>query len=43
MADFELPATHYAQSGEVSVAYQTMGAGPIDVVLGPRLITSTIR
>ena len=39
MADFELPATHYAQSDEVSVAYQTMGAGPVDIVMVPGLFT----
>ena len=26
------PATHYAQSGDVSIAYQVLGHGPIDLV-----------
>jgi pimeloyl-ACP methyl ester carboxylesterase/DNA-binding winged helix-turn-helix (wHTH) protein len=26
------PATHYAQSGDVSIAYQVLGDGPIDLV-----------
>jgi pimeloyl-ACP methyl ester carboxylesterase len=26
------PATHYAQSGDVSIAYQVLGNGPIDLV-----------
>lgn len=25
----------YAQSGEISIAYQTIGDGPIDVVMAP--------
>src|SRR5436309_5812167 len=27
------PATRYAKSGEVSIAYQVVGEGPIDVVM----------
>src|ERR1700758_1271582 len=27
------PQTHYARSGDVSVAYQVLGSGPLDVVL----------
>ena len=26
------PETHYASSGEVNIAYQVLGTGPIDVV-----------
>ena len=37
--DLDLPATRYAQSGEVSIAYQTMGSGPIDIVLVPGFIS----
>ena len=33
MTDFKLPETRYAQSGEVSIAYQVMGDGPIDLIL----------
>jgi pimeloyl-ACP methyl ester carboxylesterase len=33
MTDFQLPETRYAQSGDVSIAYQVMGDGPIDVVV----------
>ena len=32
MTDARLPETHYAQSGDVSIAYQTMGEGPIDLL-----------
>jgi hypothetical protein len=30
MSDFVLPETRYALSGEVSIAYQVMGDGPVD-------------
>jgi pimeloyl-ACP methyl ester carboxylesterase len=39
MADVELPTTHYALSGKVHVAYQTMGAGPVDIVMVPGLFS----
>jgi len=39
MSDFVLPETHYALSGDVNIAYQTMGAGPVDLVLVPGLIS----
>jgi class 3 adenylate cyclase/pimeloyl-ACP methyl ester carboxylesterase len=39
MSDFELPVTRYAVSGNVNIAYQTMGSGPVDVVLVPGVVT----
>jgi pimeloyl-ACP methyl ester carboxylesterase len=39
MIDFVLPETHYAQSGELSIAYQVMGDGPIDIVVVPGLFS----
>jgi class 3 adenylate cyclase/alpha-beta hydrolase superfamily lysophospholipase len=39
MSDFVLPETHYALSGEVNIAYQVMGDGPVDLVLVPGLIS----
>jgi pimeloyl-ACP methyl ester carboxylesterase len=30
--DQELPETHYARSGDVNIAYQVVGQGPIDLV-----------
>ncbi len=39
MSDFILPTTRYAVSGEVNIAYQTMGDGPIDIVLVPGIIS----
>ena len=39
MADFELPVTRYATSGDVNIAYQTMGAGPIDIIMVPGFIS----
>lgn len=34
------PVTRYAQSGEVSIAYQTFGEGSIDVVMTPGFISN---
>jgi len=39
MTDFRLPETSYAQSGDVSIAYQVMGNGPIDMILVPGLFS----
>ena len=36
MSDFELPNTRYALSGDVNIAFQVMGDGPIDVIMVPR-------
>jgi class 3 adenylate cyclase len=40
MTGRDLPETRYAQSGDVSIAYQVMGDGPIDFVLIPGLISN---
>jgi pimeloyl-ACP methyl ester carboxylesterase len=34
-----VPATRYAKSGEVSIAYQTFGDGPVDLVFVPGFIS----
>ena len=34
-----LPETHYARSGDVCIAYQVTGAGPIDIVWAPGTTT----
>lgn len=39
MSDFKLPETQYAQSGDVSIAYQIMGDGPIDLILVPGFVS----
>jgi class 3 adenylate cyclase/alpha-beta hydrolase superfamily lysophospholipase len=39
MAHFKLPATHYALSGDVNIAYQVMGDGPVDIVLVPSTVS----
>ena len=39
MTEFKLPETRYAQSGDVSIAYQVMGDGPIDMILVPGFIS----
>src|SRR6266404_686524 len=31
LAEFALPDTQYAQSDEISIAYQVMGDGPVDL------------
>jgi pimeloyl-ACP methyl ester carboxylesterase len=33
MSEFKLPETRYAQSGDVNIAYQVMGEGPIDIIV----------
>src|ERR1700758_4551412 len=33
------PQTHYAKSGEVNIAYQVVGDGPLDVVFVPGFIS----
>jgi class 3 adenylate cyclase len=33
----EVPETRYARSGEVSIAYQVVGTGPLDLVFAPPL------
>ncbi|HEX7254829.1 MAG TPA: alpha/beta hydrolase [Gaiellaceae bacterium] len=35
----QMPETHYAQSGEVNIAYQVIGEGPIDLVYMPGFIS----
>jgi class 3 adenylate cyclase len=35
MNDFALPETRYALSGDVNIAYQAIGDGPIDIILVP--------
>jgi class 3 adenylate cyclase/alpha-beta hydrolase superfamily lysophospholipase len=39
MDDFVLPVTRYALSGDVSIAFQVMGDGPIDIVLVPGAVS----
>jgi pimeloyl-ACP methyl ester carboxylesterase len=39
MTDFMLPETRYAQSGDVNIAYQTMGTGPVDIIMVPGFVS----
>ena len=39
MTDFQMPETRYALSGDISIAYQVMGNGPIDLILVPGLFS----
>lgn len=34
-----IPATHYAKSGDVHIAYQVIGDGPLDVLLVPGFVS----
>ena len=35
----QVPATHYARSGDVNIAYQIVGEGPVDVVYVPGFLS----
>jgi pimeloyl-ACP methyl ester carboxylesterase len=39
LTDFVLPVTRYALSGDVNIAYQTMGAGPVDIIMVPGIVS----
>src|SRR5215203_3057845 len=39
MTDFQIPETRYAQSGDISIAYQVMGDGLMDLILVPGLFS----
>jgi hypothetical protein len=39
MNDFALPITRYALSGDVSIAFQVIGDGPIDLVMVPGVVS----
>jgi pimeloyl-ACP methyl ester carboxylesterase len=39
MTDFVMPETRYALSGEVNLAYQVMGDGPVDIIMVPGFIS----
>ena len=39
MTDFAVPETRYALSGDVNIAYQTMGNGPVDIVVVPGIMS----
>jgi class 3 adenylate cyclase/pimeloyl-ACP methyl ester carboxylesterase len=39
MNDFVLPETRYALSSDVNIAYQTMGAGPVDIIIVPGVVS----
>ena len=39
MSDFVLPETCYAHSGDVNIAYQTIGDGPEDIVIVPGVVS----
>jgi class 3 adenylate cyclase len=39
MSNFTLPETRYALSGDINIAYQVMGSGPVDIVMVPGFIS----
>jgi class 3 adenylate cyclase len=39
MADFVLPEIRYALSGDLNIAYQTIGDGPIDIIMVPGVVS----
>jgi pimeloyl-ACP methyl ester carboxylesterase len=39
MTDFAMPETRYALSGDVNIAYQVMGDGPVDIIMVPGFIS----
>lgn len=39
MTDFVMPETRYALSGDVNIAYQVMGDGPVDIIMVPGFIS----
>jgi len=39
MTDFVMPETRYALSGDVNLAYQVMGDGPVDIIMVPGFIS----
>ena len=39
MNDFALPETRYALSGDVNVAYQVIGNGPVDIIMVPGFVS----
>lgn len=39
MNDFVLPETRYALSSDVNIAYQTMGAGLVDIIIVPGIVS----
>ena len=39
MTDFAMPETRYALSGDVNIAYQVEGNGPIDIIVVPGMIS----
>jgi class 3 adenylate cyclase/pimeloyl-ACP methyl ester carboxylesterase len=39
MADFIVPQTQYARSGDINIAYQVVGQGPSDIIIVPGAIS----
>ena len=46
MNNLDLPVTRYAVNGDINIAYQAMGTGPLDIIMVPasfRMSNSCMR
>ncbi len=41
MTSVDVPRTHYARNGDLQIAYQVVGDGPLDIVLVPSFFSNT--
>src|SRR5664280_1592222 len=39
VSDLAVPVTRYAVSGDINIAFQTMGEGPVDIILVPGIVS----
>jgi hypothetical protein len=39
MNNLDLPVTRYAVNGDINIAYQAMGTGPLDIILVPGIVS----
>src|ERR1700733_15445435 len=39
MNNLDLPVTRYAVNGDINIAYQVMGTGPLDIILVPGIVS----
>src|ERR1700679_2920685 len=39
MNNLDLPVTRYAANGDINIAYQVMGTGPVDIIIVPGVVS----
>src|SRR6202789_3623721 len=39
MNNLDLPVTRYAVNGDINIAYQVMGTGPLDIIIVPGIVS----